>query len=186
MSASTLYLSDATQQFAKYKLMAERAMDQVNEKQLFSVPYEDGNSIAIVAKHMAGNMFSRWTDFMTTDGEKENRNRDDEFEMDEAWGRRELMAYWNRGWDCLFDALAPLEASDLEDTVTIRGESHSVVRAISRQMTHYAYHIGQIVLLARYYSGDNWRSLSIPRGQSKPFNAANWGKRSASRPELGQ
>ena len=185
MNASTLYLNDALEQFAKYKLMAERAMDQVNENQLFSVPYDDGNSIGIIAKHLAGNMLSRWADFLTADGEKRDRNRDDEFEMDPSWDRKRLMAYWNQGWECLFEALATLEESDLENKVTIRGESHSVVRAISRQMTHYAYHVGQIVLLARYHAGPNWRSLSIPRGRSENFNAANWGTKKAGRGELG-
>lgn len=184
MNASILYLEDAVDQFEKYKQMAERSMAQVSDEDLFRVAFDDGNSIAVIAKHMAGNMLSRWTNFLTEDGEKANRNRDDEFEMDPDWNRGQLMAYWETGWASVFNALQSINHNQLTDHVTIRGESLPVVKAISRQLTHYAYHVGQIVLLARTYTGTNWQSLSIPRGQSEQFNAAYWGSRKASRPEI--
>ncbi len=185
MQASTLYLADARSQFDKYKVAAELAMAQVSDGDLFDIPFAGGNSIAIIAKHLAGNMLSRWTNFLTTDGEKKDRNRDDEFEMDPGWSRSDLMAYWDRGWACVSDAVDSLTEEDLALSVTIRGEEHSVVRAISRQMTHYAYHVGQIVLLARVHAGDSWQTLSIARGESEKFNAAHWGMRTASRPDPG-
>ncbi len=156
MDPTTEYLSDARNQFDKYKVTAELAMAQVLDGDLFDVPFAGGNSIAIIAKHLAGNMLSRWTNFLTKDGEKRDRNRDDEFEMDSDWGRSDLMAYWNRGWSCVSNVMDSLTEEDLTLSVTIRGEEHSVVRAISRQMTHYAYHVGQIVLLARVHAGDSW------------------------------
>jgi len=185
MTVPENYLADTRAQFGKYKEMAERAMAQVSDEQLFDVPYGDGNSIAIIAKHLAGNMLSRWTDFLTTDGEKADRNRDDEFEMSSDWGRARLFTYWESGWKCLFEAIDPLNPDDLEKSITIRGEQHRVLRAINRQLTHYAYHVGQMVLLARYHAGSEWKSLSIPRGESDAFNADNWGKRTASRPKVG-
>lgn len=185
MQPITLYLSDARDQFHKYKVAAELAMAQVSDRDLFDVPFAGGNSIAIIAKHLAGNMLSRWTDFLTTDGEKKDRNRDDEFEMDPGWSRDELMAYWDRGWSCLSDVMDSLTEEDLARSVTIRGEEHSVVRAISRQMTHYAYHVGQIVLLARVHAGDSWQTLSIARRESEQFNARHWGARSTRRPDPG-
>jgi len=183
MHSEHLFLDDAKSQFAKYKTMAEQAIDQVSDEDLFHIPVEGGNSMAIIAKHMAGNMLSRWTDFLTADGEKLNRNRDDEFEMDSDWGRGELMTYWNSGWTCLFEAIDPLTPEDLTLAITIRGENHHVLRAVSRQLTHYASHVGQIVLLARMFVGKDWKSLSIPRGQSDQFNAQYWGTRKASRPD---
>ena len=184
MNAGHVFLEDAQAQFKKYKNMAERAMAQVSDEDLFREATESGNSMAIIAKHMAGNMCSRWTDFLTTDGEKETRNRDDEFEMEPNWSRKDVLAYWETGWERLFEAVNPLMPSDLARTVTIRGEDHLVLVAISRQLTHYASHVGQIILLARSFTGKDWESLSIPRGQSEEFNAQYWGSRKASRPDF--
>jgi hypothetical protein len=121
-------------------------------------------------KHIAGNMFSRWTDFLTTDGEKPDRNRDMEFVIEPQTTKDDVLAYWERGWQCLFQALEPLQPEDFERTVLIRGEKHTIVQAINRQLTHYAYHIGQIVFLAKHYRSNEWQSLSIPRNRSAEFN----------------
>jgi Protein of unknown function (DUF1572) len=164
---TTSYLKDALNVFRTYKKMAERAMEQVSDDYLFVTLDGEMNSIAIIAKHMAGNMRSRWTDFLITDGEKPDRNRDGEFEQAPA-DRAELMAMWGAGWKCVFDALDPLSDADLGRTVTIRGEPHSVMQAINRQIAHYADHIGQIVLLAKHFAGSNWQSLSIPRKREAP------------------
>lgn len=137
-------------------------MEQVSDEQLFVALDEESNSIAIIVKHMTGNMRSRWTEFLTTDGEKPDRNRDSEFEQPPAT-RAELMDTWERGWDCVFAAIDPLTDADLGRTVTIRGEAHSVMQAIHRQVAHYACHSGQIVLLAKHFRGSGWKSLSIPR-----------------------
>ena len=185
MQPTTEYLNDARDQFRKYRTMAERAMIQVSDEAFFQIPFEDGNSIAILSKHMAGNMLSRWTDFLTSDGEKPDRNRDNEFEMDENWTRQDVMSYWEKGWKSVYSAVDTLSDDDLERVVTIRGERHSVVRAISRQLTHYAYHVGQIVLIARHHAGKDWKTLSISRGKSEQFNNEHWGTIKASRPENG-
>ena len=155
--------------FRYYKNLAERAMVQATDEQLNAVLDNEMNSIAITVKHMAGNMRSRWTDFLTSDGEKPNRNRDTEFE-DPAPTREALLAQWEEGWRCVFDALEPLSDQDLERTVTIRGEAHSVMQAINRQIAHYAYHCGQIVLLAKHFKNSEWTSLSVARGKSANFN----------------
>jgi hypothetical protein len=144
-------------------------MAQVADEHLFATLDAEANSIAIVVKHMAGNMRSRWTDFLTSDGEKPNRDRDSEFE-NPAETREALLRDWENGWACVFSALEPLTDDDLERTVHIRGEAHSAMQAINRQVAHYAQHIGQIVLLAKHYAGENWQSLSIPRHQSAEFN----------------
>jgi hypothetical protein len=144
-------------------------MEQVADEQLFTSLDEEANSIAIIAKHMAGNMRSRWTDFLTADGEKPDRNRDSEF-VDPPHTRQGLLEDWDHGWRCVFDALEPLSDADLGRTVTIRGEAHSVMQAINRQMAHYAYHVGQIVLLAKHFASDRWQSLSVPRNRSAEFN----------------
>jgi Protein of unknown function (DUF1572) len=161
---TTSYLKDALNVFRGYKKLAERAMEQVPEEHLFSTLDEEMNSIAIIVKHMAGNMRSRWTDFLTTDGEKPDRNRDGEFEQAPT-NRPELMSMWETGWQCVFDAIEPLSDADLGRTVTIRGEPHSVMQAINRQIAHYADHIGQIVLLAKHFAGARWQSLTIPRNR---------------------
>jgi hypothetical protein len=166
---TTSYLEDSLTLFAHYKKLAERAMDQVTDEQLFATLDGEANSIAIIVKHMSGNMLSRWTDFLTTDGEKPNRNRDGEFEEPPAT-RDALLATWEAGWACLFAALQPLNDADLARTITIRGEAHSVLQAINRQLAHYPHHIGQIVLLAKHFAGDRWQTLSVPRKGSAEFN----------------
>jgi uncharacterized damage-inducible protein DinB len=171
------YLTDVLRQFEKYKELAERATAQISDEQLFEVLGEESNSIAIVMKHMAGNMRSRWTDFLTSDGEKPDRQRDLEFEREPADSRESLLERWEDGWRTALDAISSLGWKDLERTVTIRGERHSVVEAINRQLSHYAYHVGQIVLLARHLAGANWRSLSIPKGRSADYEVAKQGAR---------
>jgi Protein of unknown function (DUF1572) len=156
--------------FRYYKKLAERAMAQAPDDALFKELDAQSNSIAIIAKHVAGNMRSRWTDFLTSDGEKTWRNRDSEFEGPPKT-REELMAMWESGWNCLFTALEPLSESDLLRTVHIRSEPHSVMQAINRNLAHTSHHIGQIVYLARHFAGDAWQSVSIPRGKSVEFNA---------------
>jgi len=168
---STSYLKDSTALLRYYKKLAERAMAQVPDDALFAVPDSESNSIAVIVKHLSGHMRSRWTDFLTTDGEKPNRNRDSEF-VSPPSTRAELLSLWEAGWNCLFDVLASLTESDLSRQVTIRGEPHSVLQAINRQLAHYPYHVGQIVFLARHYSAGRWTTLSVPRGQSAAFNAA--------------
>jgi Protein of unknown function (DUF1572) len=163
------YLEDAIPLLRHYKCLAERAIAQVSDEQLFVVLDPEANSIAIIVKHMAGNMRSRFTDFLTTDGEKPTRNRDSEF-VDPAATRAQLLADWESGWSCVFAALGSLTDADLRRTITIRGEAHSVVQAINRQLAHYPYHVGQIVLLARHFAGDRWQSLTVPRNQSAEFN----------------
>ena len=166
---TTSYLEDSLTLFRYYKKLAEGAMAQVTDGQLFAALDPEANSIAIVVKHMAGNMRSRWTDFLTSDGEKPDRHRDTEFE-DAPPPREALMALWEAGWDRLFHALEPLSEADVGRRVTIRGEAHSVMQAINRQIAHYSYHVGQIVLLAKHYQHSQWRSLSVPRGKSADFN----------------
>jgi hypothetical protein len=166
---TTSCIEDALSLFAHYKRLAERAMAQLTDEQLLATLDDEANSIAVIVKHMAGNMRSRWTDFLTTDGEKPNRNRDTEFEAPPAT-RTELLALWESGWDCVFSALQPLTDVNLSHTVTIRGEAHSVLQAINRQLAHYPHHIGQIVLLAKHFARDHWQSLSVPRGASGEFN----------------
>jgi len=166
---TTSYLEDSIALFHYYKKLAERAMEQVKDEQLTAVLDNEMNSIAIIVKHMAGNMRSRWTDFLTADGEKPNRNRDNEF-VDPPVSRDALNKMWEEGWAILFAALAPLSEADLGKTVLIRGEPHSVMQAINRQIAHYAHHCGQIVMLAKHFQAGEWNSLSVPRGQSAQFN----------------
>jgi uncharacterized damage-inducible protein DinB len=166
---TTSYLKDALTLFHYYKTLGERAMDQASDEQLFAALDAEANSIAVVVKHMAGNMRSRWADFLTTDGEKPNRNRDTEF-VDPPATHAALLGQWEEGWAQVFQALEPLSDSDLGRTVSIRGEAHSVMQAINRQMTHYAHHVGQIVLLAKHFACDHWQSLSVPRNRSAEFN----------------
>jgi hypothetical protein len=166
---TTSYLTDSLDLFRYYKNLAERAMAQVSDEQLLTVLDGEANSIAVIVKHTAGNMRSRWTEFLTSDGEKPDRNRDTEFE-DAPATREALLALWEQGWHCSFNALVPLSEPDLQRTVTIRGEAHSVMQAINRQMAHYSYHCGQIVLLAKHFKHDDWKSLSVPRKQSAEFN----------------
>jgi uncharacterized damage-inducible protein DinB len=169
LELTTSYLADSLAVFRHYKKLAEGALAQVTDEQLTAVLDGEMNSIAIVVKHMAGNMRSRWTDFLTTDGEKPNRGRDTEFETPPAT-RADLMAMWEDGWTRVFAALDPLTEADLGRTVRIRGEAHSVMQAINRQIAHYAYHVGQIVMLAKHFQASQWQSLTVPRGRSTEFN----------------
>jgi Protein of unknown function (DUF1572) len=164
------YLADALSSFRAYKKLAEKAIEQLKDDEVFVTIDEEANSIAVIMKHMAGNMISRWTDFLTSDGEKPDRNRDMEFVIAPQTSKDDLLAYWQCGWQCVFDAVEPLQPSDVEKNVMIRGEAHSVVQAINRQIAHYAYHIGQIVFLAKHFRSTEWKSLSIPRNQSAEFN----------------
>lgn len=166
---TTSYIEDAIAVFRYYKSLGERAMGQVADEQLFVPLDQEANSIAVIVKHMAGNMRSRWTDFLITDGEKPSRNRDSEF-VEPPATRAALLASWEGGWKCVFDAIEPLKDSDLTLTVTIRGEPHSVMQAINRQLAHYPHHVGQIVLLAKHFACERWQSLSVPRNRSAEFN----------------
>jgi hypothetical protein len=167
---SKLYLDDIRASFRAYKKLAEKALAQIKDEEYFVILDEESNSIAIIMKHMAGNMISRWTDFLTTDGEKPDRNRDLEFVIENEATVKEVFAHWERGWSCLLDAVESLQPTDLDRQVFIRGKAHSVVQAINRQMTHYAYHIGQIVFLAKHIRSSEWTSLSVPRNRSTSFN----------------
>lgn len=166
----TDYLESVTKQFEYYKLLGDKTFAQLPDDKLFWQYNTESNSIAIIVKHMHGNMLSRWTDFLTSDGEKEWRTRDAEFEND-IQSRETLLKLWEDGWKCLFDALKQLNDQDLEKTVYIRNQGHSVVEAINRQLAHYPYHIGQIVFIGKMIADENWQSLSIPRGKSGAFNA---------------
>jgi hypothetical protein len=166
---TTSYLKDSLSLFRLYKKLAEGAMLQVTDEQLFTALDGESNSIALIVKHMSGNMRSRWTNFLTSDGEKPWRNRDSEFE-DPPATREALMAMWEEGWACLFAAIEPLTDEDLGRTITIRGEPHSVMQAINRQVSHYPYHCGQIVFVAKHFNHAGWRSLSVPRKGSADFN----------------
>jgi hypothetical protein len=167
---TTSYLKDSIDVFRYYKKLAERAMQQCPDDALFESLDVESNSIAIIVKHMAGNMRSRWTDFLTTDGEKPDRNRDTEFE-DAPKTRVELMKLWERGWKHIFDALEPLGDDDLVRKITIRTEPHSVTQAINRQVAHYSYHVGQIVYIAKHLAGRKWQTLTVPKKKSAEFNA---------------
>ncbi len=166
---TTSYLRESISWFRYYKKLAEGAMAQVSDDQLVATLDPESNSIAIIVKHLAGNMKSRWTNFLTSDGEKPDRNRDSEFEGPPP-SRAALLALWDDGWARVFAALEPLSDADLERQVFIRGEAHSVMQAINRQIAHYALHIGQIVFLAKHLAYDHWKSLSIPRRKSAEFN----------------
>jgi len=166
---TTSHLEDSLSVYRYYKKLAEDAMAQVADGELVKTLDGEMNSIAQIVKHMAGNMRSRWTDFLTTDGEKPDRQRDTEFVAPPAT-RAEMMKAWEDGWDCVWRALGPLSEADLARTVTIRGEQHSVMQAINRQLAHYPYHVGQIVMLAKHFRSDQWKSLSVPRNKSAEFN----------------
>lgn len=163
------YLADLLRNFRSYKKLAEEALAQTSDEDIFRLLDNHANSIAILIKHMAGNMGSRWTDFLTTDGEKPDRHRDREFEIDPGTTRANVMKWWEDGWRCVFEAITPLRPEDLSRTVFIAGREHTVLQAISRQLLHYAGHVNQIVLLAKHFRGREWKSLSIPKGQSETF-----------------
>jgi len=175
------YQQDAIQSFRNYKKLAERAFEQVDDDEFFKTIDDEANSIAVIVKHISGNLVSRWSDFLTTDGEKPTRNRDSEFEITQD-SRDSLMKLWHRGWQTLFDSLEPLTVDDFSKTVTIRGQEHTIVEAINRQLTHYAYHIGQIVLLAKHFKSSGWQTLSIPKNRSSEFNQFLANKKSAGEP----
>ena len=171
MSIETEYLQVSITSFKTYKDLADRAMAQVDDEQFFAALDAESNSIAVIVKHISGNMRSRWTDFLTADGEKPDRDRDSEFEVEGSAARAELVAAWEEAWRLALDTMNSLTPQDLERTIHIRGEPHSVVKAISRQLTHGAYHVGQIVFLAKHFAEGSWKALTIPKGQSKAFNA---------------
>ncbi len=175
------YLDDSYKAFRGYRHMGEGAIAQVNVDELFKLIDPEANSIAITMQHIAGNMRSRWTDFLTSDGEKPDRHRDREFE---PWqhSRESLMKEWNAAWDLLLGVIQSLRPEDVLREITIRGEKHSVLWAIQRQVTHYAYHVGQIVFLAKHFRGAEWKSLSIPKGQSEQFNQKTYKEHNADHP----
>jgi hypothetical protein len=184
LSFEAAYLEEARRIFERQKKQAERAMAQLSDQELFRQIDPESNSVAVIAKHIAGNMRSRWTDFLTSDGEKPWRDRDSEFIMDAGATRTQVMEWWEAGWKCLFDALDSLRPADLARAVTIRGEAHTLLQAINRQVDHYAHHVGQIVFLAKHLKGRDWKTLSIPRGQSArvvPYlRPKNFGRRGSS------
>lgn len=170
-----IFLKASIKQFEYYKSVGEKTFAQLEETQLFVKPNEESNSIAIIVGHMAGNMLSRWTDFLTSDGEKEWRNRDLEFE-ENINTKAELLNKWNEGWNCLFEALALINSDNFNTIIYIRNEPHSITDAIQRQIAHYAYHVGQIVFLGKLLVDTNWKSLTIPKGKSSDFNAEKMSK----------
>lgn len=165
------YIQLAIREFKRTKALADAAMSQVTTEQFFAVPSEGDNSIAVIVKHVGGNLLSRWIDFLTSDGEKPWRNRDVEFEITADDTQQSIVHQWESGWAALFAALGPLADADLDRTVTIRGEPFSVLQATNRQLTHYSYHVGQIVYVAKHYAGSSWRTLSVAKGKSAEFNA---------------
>ena len=175
MEATVSYLESVKKQFLYYKMLGEKAFGQLESEQLFVSLNENTNSIAVIVKHLSGNMLSRWTDFLTTDGEKEWRNRDDEFE-DTIQTKEELIAFWNKGWDCFLTTLESLETIHLSQIIYIRNEGHTVIEAINRQLAHYPYHIGQIVFYAKLLKKNEWDSLSIPKNKSNSYNADKFSK----------
>jgi len=179
MNLDAEFMSAIINAFEANKRLADRAIEQVPDNKLHIALDANANSIAVIMKHVAGNLISRWTDFLTTDGEKPWRNRDDEF-VDSFRSRAEVLEYWERGWACLLKALKSLKPEELERTVMIRGEPHSVPLALERSLGHTCYHIGQIVQVARSHAGEEWNTLTIPRGGSEEFNKANWGQRGKS------
>jgi hypothetical protein len=169
------FLDDSLLTLRKQKKLADRAMAQVDDAAFFRALDPESNSIAVIVRHVAGNQRSRWTDFLTSDGEKPDRNRDGEFETPPVASREAVLAEWEKGWALLFAAIEPLGPEDLSRVVTIRGEPHTVLQAIQRQLAHYAQHVGQIVLLAKHCAGPGWQTLSIARGKSKEFEVARDG-----------
>jgi hypothetical protein len=175
MDVASEFLSAVANAFEANKKLADRAVAQVPDDKLHVPLDANTNSVAVIMKHVAGNLISRWTDFLTTDGEKPWRNRDDEF-VDSLHSRGEMLAYWEKGWACLLAAVRTLTPKDLEKTVTIRGDAHTVPLALSRSLGHTCYHIGQIVQVCRIHAGDKWDTLTIPRKGSEQFNKAHWGQ----------
>lgn len=164
------YLENSIKEFRKLKELGDKSFSQIKDEDFFWSPDEESNSIAIIVRHLSGNMISRWTDFLTTDGEKESRKRDEEFENIFYTDKDDVLSRWEKGWKRLFKTLDTLNEEDLMKIVKIRNEPHTVIQAINRQLTHYGYHIGQIVFIAKHLESSNWKSLSIPRSGSKEFN----------------
>lgn len=176
MDLAENYLSSSIEEFKKLKKQGEKSFDKIKSEDFFFQPDENTNSIAIIIRHLSGNMHSRWTDFLVSDGEKPWRNRDEEFEQLFYTDTDDILSRWEKGWGVLFDTLASLKPNDLMRSVKIRGEDHTVIEAINRQLTHYAFHVGQIVYMAKHLAKDNWESLSIPKGKSKEFNEKMMGR----------
>lgn len=174
------YLSSVTKQFKYYKSLGDKTIQQLTFEEIQWQPHEDSNSIAIIAKHIVGNMLSRWTNFLTEDGEKTWRQRDDEF-IDSFNTYEDLIAAWENGWLCLFNAIAPLKTEDLERIIYIRNQGHTVTEAINRQLSHYAYHVGQLVFIGKLIKGENWKSLSVPKGKSSEYNKDKFSKEKGKR-----
>ncbi len=172
MDIAAHYLEEAFRQMRGCKHLAEGAISQLSDEELFRVIDPESNSVAIIMRHMAGNMRSRFTDFLTTDGEKPNRHRDQEFIIDSNTTRDDVMRNWEEGWKIVFSALQALRPDDVMKTVTIRAETHTVLQAINRQIAHYAHHAGQILFLAKHMRGTEWKTLSVPRGKSEEYNKA--------------
>jgi hypothetical protein len=179
MDIAAEFMAASINAFEANKRLADRAAEQVPDDKLHTALDANTNSIAVIMKHVAGNLMSRWTDLLTSDGEKPWRNRDDEF-VDTFRSREEMLEYWERGWACLLKTLKSLKMDDLEKTVLIRGEPHSVALALERSLGHTCYHIGQIVQVARTHAGEKWTTLTIPRGGSEQFNKAHWGQKGKS------
>jgi hypothetical protein len=175
MEANESYLESVKKQFLYYKMLGEKSIDQLQPEQLFVAINEDTNSIATIIKHISGNMLSRWTDFLTTDGEMEWRNRDAEFEND-LQSKEEVLLVWNKGWDCFLGTLNTLKPDQLSNIIYIRNEGHTVIEAINRQLAHYPYHVGQIVFYAKQLKNGSWNSLSIPKNKSGNYNAEKFAK----------
>ena len=171
MDAAAAFLDEAFRNFRGTKRLAEGAMNQLRDEEFFLTLDPEANSVAIIVKHLAGNMRSRFTGFLTTDGEKSDRNRDQEFIIDANTTREDVMGWWEAGWKHVFDAVAQLKPEDVGRTVTIRGEPHTVMQALMRQFGHYAYHCGQIVFLAKHFRSSEWKTLSVPRAKSAEANA---------------
>ncbi|MDR3680470.1 MAG: DUF1572 family protein [Flavipsychrobacter sp.] len=178
--ATIQYLQSAKRQFKMYKMLADKAIERLDEQEMSWQPNAESNSVNTIMKHMWGNMMSRWTDFLTTDGEKEWRKRDAEFETD-SMDRNEIIKKWEEGWQCLFNALESITDDDLERIIYIRNEGHTVLEAINRQIAHYSYHSGQIVYIAKILKDEQWESLSIPRNKSKDYNTEKFSKDKAQR-----
>jgi hypothetical protein len=169
MSIETIFLESVIKRFKEYKAMGEKTFDRLNDKEMHFQPNEESNSIAVIIQHLHGNMLSRWTNFLTEDGEKQWRKRDDEFEL-HKFSKEQLIDKWNEGWNVFLDTLESLTTNDLSKTITIRSQPLNVVDAINRQMAHYSYHVGQIVYLGRWIRQSEWKSLSIPKNKSNEFN----------------
>lgn len=168
MKIGNVYLKVVVERFKSVKTLGDKTIEQLSEQDIHWTYNQESNSVAVIVKHLSGNMVSRWTDFLTSDGEKENRNRDEEF-IDDIFSKSELMRVWEKGWNVLIDTLTGLKEEDLLKTIKIRGEKHFVLEAIERQMTHYAYHVGQIVYIGKQLKDSEWKTLSIPRGKSEDY-----------------